>query len=361
MKFVVFTASALIVAASTASAGGIERRGDPSQILFEEGKNYLEISTVIVNPTVSGVPLTGIPAGATGNITNSYETYALGYKHDVNARLALAFVIDEPVGASLRYSSPLAFFGGSNAEVSSVAVTGMAKYQISDRFSVYGGLRLIGVDGDITVISPASAPSPYSLSVSKDYQVGYLAGVAFEIPSIALRVAATYESKTEHDFRDNNGAPFEVEIPQAFTLRAQSGIAADTLLFGSVKWREWSKFRVQPADFFSLVPGVGPVNTPIASGTNDIWTYELGLGHKFHENWSGAVSMGYEENLGDKVGNFSGTDGYISYGLAVSYETDGWKVTSGVRYVDLGDAESSVTSFTGNDTISAGVKVAYKF
>jgi len=361
MKYVVLTASVFTFAASMVSAGGIERRGDPSQILFEDGKNYLEFSAVTVHPTVSGVPLPGIPAGPTGNITNSYQTYALGYKHDLNDRLTLAFVIDEPVGASLAYSTPLAFFGGSNAEVSSIAYTGLAKYQVSNRFSVYGGLRVIGVEGAITVVSPASTPSPYNLNVSKDYQVGYLAGVAYEIPDIALRVAATYESETTHDFRDNSGTPFQVEIPQAFTLHAQTGIAANTLLFGSVKWREWTKFRVQPADFFSLVPGVGPVNTPIASGTSDIWTYELGIGHKFNDNWSGAAVIGYEKDLGDTVGNFSGTDGYVSYGLAVSYETDDWKVTTGVRYIDIGSADSSVTSFSGNDAISAGVKVAYKF
>jgi long-subunit fatty acid transport protein len=361
LKTTKFTLGVFFLTASSAVAGGIERQSDPSQILFEEGKNYLEFSATTVHPTVSGVPLSGIPAGPTGNIANDYQTYALGYKRELNDRITLAFVVDEPVGASLAYSNALAFFGGSRAEVSSIAYTGMAKYQVNEKFSFYGGLRLIGVDGAITVVSPASTPSPYNLNVSKDYQVGYLMGVAYEIPDIALRVAATYESKTDHDFRDNNGTPFQVEIPQAVTIHAQTGIASNTLLFGSVRWREWSKFAVQPADFFSLVPGVGPVNTPIASGTNDIWTYELGAGHKFNDSWSGAVAVGYEKDLGDTVGNFAGTDGYFSYGLAVSYEADEWKITTGVRYTDLGSADSSVTAFSGNDAVAAGVKVAYSF
>ena len=237
----------------------------------------------------------------------------------------------------------------------------MAKYQVNERFSFYGGLRIVGVDGDITVTSPVTVSSPYNLSVSKDYQVGYLAGVAYEIPDIALRIAATYESKTEHDFQDNTSTPFQVEIPQAFTLQAQTGVSTNTLLFGSVKWREWTRFRVQPSDFLTLVPGVGVVNAPIAGGTSDIWTYELGVGRTFNENWSGAATIGYEKDNGDIVGNFSGTDGYVSYGLAVSYETEGWKVTTGVRYTDIGDADSSVTSFSNNDALSAGVKVSYSF
>lgn len=360
-KNAALAASVFTVSASMVSAGGIERRGDPSQILFQKGKNYLEFSAASVHPTVSGSALPGVPAGPTGNISNSYSSYAFGYKRELNDRVSLAFVIDEPIGASLSYTSPTAFFAGSSAEVSSIAYNAMAKYQVNERFSFYGGLRIVGVDGDITVTSPVTVSSPYNLSVSKDYQVGYLAGVAYEIPDIALRIAATYESKTEHDFQDNTSTPFQVEIPQAFTLQAQTGVSTNTLLFGSVKWREWTRFRVQPSDFLTLVPGVGVVNAPIAGGTSDIWTYELGVGRTFNENWSGAATIGYEKDNGDIVGNFSGTDGYVSYGLAVSYETEGWKVTTGVRYTDIGDADSSVTSFSNNDALSAGVKVSYSF
>jgi long-subunit fatty acid transport protein len=117
---------------------------------------------------------------------------------------------------------------------------------------------------------------------------------------------------------------------------------------------------VQPADFFSYATGA-PVNTAIASGTSDIWTYELGLGRRFNENWSGAVTLGYEKDNGDIVGNLSGTDGYVSYGVGVTYETESWEVTTGVRYIDIGSANSSVTSFTDNDAIAFGTKLAWRF
>ena len=352
--------------ATTAAAGEIERRGDPSMILFEEGRNYVEFSAAHVNPKVSGTPLAGVPANPTGNIQKSYQSYAGGYKHDLTDRITLALVIDEPVGASVDYTTPGAFFDSSFAEVESIAYTGLGRYKISDRVSVYGGLRLVGLSGDLLVLSPtttdnpALGPQPYALSVSKDYQLGYLLGAAYETPDIALRFALTYESKTHHDIDDTTGAPFEVELPQSVTLHAQSGIAANTLLFGSVRWREWSKFQVQPADFFSLETGV-PVNVPIASGPSDIWTYELGLGRRFNENWSGAVILGYEKDEDDIVGNLSGKDGFFSYGLAVTYETGQWGVTMGLKYFDIGDADTNVTSFSGNDAIAFGTKVAFKF
>ena len=372
-------AAVLSVAATTSFAGEIERRGDPSMILFEEGKNYVEFSAASVSPSVSGTPLpVAGPVSGTGNIQGDYRSFAGGYKHDLTDKLSLALVIDEPVGAKVDYQGPIAilggsFFGTSFADVESLALTGMARYKATDRISVYGGLRYIGLSGDLGVTSPAtlgnpgpgrSTNQPYTLSVEKDWQLGYLLGAAYEIPAIALRVALTYESKTEHDFKDNTGTPFEVELPQSVTLHAQSGIAANTLLFGSVRWREWTKFEVRPTDFIRVTPTPGgPVfdNPAIASGPSDIWTYELGLGRRFNENWSGAVILGYEKDEGDIVGNLSGKDGFFSYGLAATYETPEWEITVGIRYFDIGDTNSNVTNFSDNDAFAFGTKFAFRF
>lgn len=371
MKTQLLAATALAMTATVADAGGIERRGDPSMILFEKSERYLELTAVHVDPNVSGSPRPGIPTGPTGNIQESYRSFAGAYKHDINDKITLAFVIDEPMGASVDYSTvPFflggAFFGGSNARVNSIAFTGLARYKFTERMSVYGGLRYMGLGGDLDVISPATAPlgsgpgTLYTLDVSKDFKLGYLLGAAYEIPKIALRVALTYESKTEHDFVDNTGASFDVEIPQAVTLHFQTGIAANTLLFGSVKWREWSKFFVQPLDFMSFATGA-PVNVPIAFGTDDVWTYELGIGRKFSENWSGAVSVAYEEKENTIVGNLAGTDGFIRYGIAAIYENENIKITSGVSYADVGSATTSVSNFSGSEAWAIGTKVGFKF
>jgi len=383
MKNYALAATGLTLLAGAAQAGGIERRGDPSQLLFEEGKNYVEFSVTSVNPDVSGVarPGTGgAPFAPTGDIQDRYQNYALGYKHQLNDKVSLAFVIDEPVGADVTYDAPTAFgggsfFGTSTASVDSVRYTGMVKYKATNRFSVYGGLSYVGLSGSLLVVSPgtgglpptATPPNPglgqegrYSLAVNKDFQVGYMFGAAYEIPDIALRVALTYESETEHEFDDNTGAPFEVKLPESWTLHAQSGIAKDTLLFGSVRWREWSEFQVAPQDFFSFATGA-PVTTPIAFGTEDVYTYRLGIGRRFNENWSGAFILGYEEQTGNQVGNLEGTDGFMSYTVAVTHETENWEVTGGLSYIDIGNATTSVASFRNNDGIAFGLKFGVRF
>ena len=73
------------------------------------------------------------------------------------------------------------------------------------------------------------------------------------------------------------------------------------------------------------------------------------------------MAIGYERDLGDTVGNFSGTDGFISYSVAVSYEVESWQVTTGLTFFELGSADSSVTAFSGNDGVSAGLQVSYTF
>ncbi|MFO7758621.1 MAG: outer membrane protein transport protein [Roseovarius sp.] len=385
MKHFILATTVLGTVSAGAFAGGIERRGDPSQILFEEGKRYLEFSVTSVQPDVSGVarPI-GAPvslAGPTGDIQKTFQNYAVGYKNQINDRLAVAFVIDEPVGASVDYRGGTffdggAFFGGSSASVDSMRFTGMAKYNATDRFSVYGGLNYVGLSGDLTVISPGTGgfppanrppgvgfPGQYRLSVDKDWQLGYVLGAAYEIPDIALRVALTYESKTTHDFRDNTGTPFKVELPQSVTLHAQSGIAPDTLLFGSIRWREWSQFEVAPEDFLAFDQGPPPSaeTTPIAFNESDVYTYRLGLGRSFTDKWSGAFVLGYEEQTGDQIGNLDGTDGFWSYTVALTHEVEAWEVTGALSYIDFGNGDTNVASFKGNDAVAFGLKVGLRF
>ena len=347
-------ATALTIAATGAHAGGIMRDGDRSQVLFEEGKNYLEFSTATVNPNVSGT-VAGVLGS--GNIQSSYQNYALSYKHQVNDKFAFAITGNEPYGANVTYVAGTPYpFSGSSAVLDTFAVTGLAKYNFSERVSAYGGVRIQALSGNLQ-IRTAGLPLPavYNLQRDRDWQTGYVLGAAYQIPDIAMKVAITYESEIEHEFVDSLGLPFDVTIPQAVTLHAQSGIAKDTLLFGSIRWQEWTEFEIRPMDFLG-----GAV--AIASEPSDIWTYEVGIGRKFTDHWSGAFTIGYEEDQGDVVGNLSGRDGYTSFGVAVKYETENWEITSGVRYIDVGSARTSIgANFTDNDAIAAGIKVGLRF
>lgn len=359
MKRNVLAATALTIAAAGAGeAGGIMRDGDRSQILFEKGAkgtNYLEFSAAAVAPDVNGSLLGG--RLRSGNIQASYQSYSLAYKHQYSDRLSWAIIANQPVGADVSYVAGTPYpFSGSSATIESMAVTGLVKYNLSDRVSAYGGLRAQSMKGNVSIRTVGlPLPPVYDLNVDNDYRLGYVLGAAYEIPEIAMKVALTYDSEIEHSYRDNTGTPFDVTIPQAVTLHAQTGIAQDTLLFGSVRWQEWTEFEIRPRDFLGGL-------VAIASEPSDIWTYEIGLGRRFSENWSGVVSLGYEEDLGDTVGNLSGKDGYASVGLAVIYETADWEVRTGVKYFDVGGARTGIgADFTDNDALAVGMTVGLRF
>lgn len=364
MKKLALAATTLGLAAGAAQAGSIQRDTDRSQILFEEGENYLEFSVVSFTGTISGVG-TGTFAGLeSGNIFRNYQTYGLGYKREINEKLTFAIVANNPVGADIAYPATNAPypFATAEAEIDSLAVTAYLKYQFTENISAYGGLRLQSLDGSVDLPTPAPGLIPrYRLDVDQDYQLGYVLGAAYEIPDIAMRVALTYESKIEHEFRDGNGVPFDVEIPQAVTLHGRTGIAPTVLAFGSIRWQEWSEFQVAPQDFLDY-----PGNTsglPIAFGADDYWTYEIGLGKRLNQNWSIAGTFGYETDAGEPVGNLEGKDGYFSYGASAKYSTEAYDVSVGLKYFDLGSAETTTigSQFSGNDVLAVGVRVGWRF
>ncbi len=347
---------AVLVALSTgyALAGGVERSSQSVGILFEEGR-YAEISYGFFDPGVSGS--IGGGASPSGEMSPAYSSFSLGYKQALSDRLAFALIVDEPIGADVDYPSNGYPLQGTTAKLEALAVTGLVKYNIDETYSVYGGLRVQQAKGTVNI--PGFF---YSLDTDRQTDIGYVLGVAWEKPEIAARVAFTYNSAITHSFNSvENGTnfdTFETEVPQSVNLEFQTGIASDTLLFGSVRWVDWTEFTINPPDWALSRPA------PLVSYQSDRVTYNLGIGRRFNDQWSGALTVGHEPSNGDQTGNLGPTDGFTSVGVAATYTHDTIKVTTGVRYVDIGDATTQaplLADFSGNYGIGVGVRVGFSF
>ena len=365
MKTILAGASLLALGTTAAVAGGVERAVTSPAQLFEKG-NYAELSFGSVSPSVSGTQVAPfiLPAGgSSGDVADRFNLFSLGVKTAVNDRIDVAVVLDQPIGAGVDYSSPSYLYGvgpGSHAEIDSKALTAMLRYRLDGGFSVYGGLKLEEVSGKVSFFDG------YRMSTSKETDLGYLLGVAYEKPEIALRVALTYLSDITHNFDANeNGVvtQFETTVPQTVSLEFQSGIAKDTLVFGSVRWREWSNFDITPKLYEVIYGGEA-----LVSYRKDSVTYTLGLGHKFTENWSAAMSYTHEGKRGGFSGNLGPTDGLDSLGLGVTYTKDNIKVTAGVSYSHLGNTmtrlprtNAQFSDFRDNHAVGFGLKVGYAF
>ncbi|MEX5729001.1 long-chain fatty acid transport protein [Rhodovulum iodosum] len=372
-----------LLGAGAAFAGGVERTTQSTGILFQDG-NYVEFTFGHLFADISGTQAFAVgptsPAGASsGDMTGDFTAASLGFKTRLNDRMDAALVLDSPFGAAVDYGPDTGYlyggsslaFGGSTANLESQAATAMLRYRLDGGISVFGGLRMLKVSGDVGLFNG------YTLDTSTETDLGYLLGVAYERPEIALRVALTYNSAITTDFGATEAAPvdgvpatmtdFTTEFPQSVNLEFQTGIARDTLVFGSVRWVDWSEFQIAPTIY---VAGVGE---PLVSFDEDRITYQIGVGRRFSDHWSGAITASHEPQNGGFAGNLGPRDGLTSLGLAATYTTGKVEITGAVRYFWIGDAKTkpppalgapagtTFGQFEDNEGLGVGVKVAYRF
>lgn len=364
-KYLGTSAIAVAVAATGAHAGGVERSTQSTAVLFEKGR-YLEFSASGLDPRVSGVGgliSTGIESG---DMSGSQLNFGFAYRADLSDTLSYALIYDQPYGAKVNYPVSTYFAAGSTAELKSHALTGILQYNMASNVSLYGGLRAQ------TLEAVADVPflGSYSAVGERDFALGYLLGVAYEKPEIALRVALTYNSAIDHELDTTETSALgagrtsvtPIETPQSWNLEFQTGIAQDTLLFGSVRWVDWTAFDISPDDYATVSSGGS-----LVSFSDDRTTYTLGLGRRLNETWSVLGSLSYEEHTGSPTGNLGPSDGRLGVAVGAVYTKGNMKVTGGISYIDVGDARTQVGAvvpggiFENNSAIAAGIKVGWTF
>ena len=348
MRTQFLTAGLVTLAAAPALAGGVERSTQSLAILFEEGR-HLQFGARVGAPDLTGQLAPRFGGAATGDIANTFATGSVAYKADITDKLSYALILDQPVGADVVYpaGSPLATLSG---KIDSTALTGVMRYKFGGGVSAYAGVRSVWTSGRVTipgtVVAGLGGPNaPYVLSTDTDQAFGYLLGVAYERPDIALRVALTYSSQVRHSFTATEtlgGAAvpptqFGTDIPQSLTLDFQSGVAEDTLVFGSVRWVDWTDFAI-PA------PRLGAT---IVSYPEDSITYTLGVGRQFTERWSGSLSLTHDTGTGNPTSNLGPTGERTALGVGVSYSMDAVTLSAGLEY--------------DNSALGGGLQVSYSF
>ncbi|TIV19705.1 MAG: transporter, partial [Mesorhizobium sp.] len=206
---------------------------------------------------------------------------------------------------------------------------------------------------------------------------GWRAGIAYEIPDIALRASLVYNSKVKLDNisgtldLSNVGAPiFPIYgstqyMPDVVEFKLQSGIAPGWLAFGSVKWVNWSLLQSVPICVVGTPSSACVTGDALHSGQitsldlmyRDGWTVSGGIGHKFNDQWSAAGQLSWDRGT---------SHGYGS-------QTDTWTLGGGVAYTPrpnielrLAGAIGVLTSghsgiVNGENGYQAGTEVSYDF
>ncbi|WPY95234.1 outer membrane protein transport protein [Limimaricola variabilis] len=381
-------ALATALMASQAGAIGLDRSNQDITAIFEEG-NVLELSFGKVFPDISGndgehaiVPTTDARYDSVGE---DFTNLSGSVKFDVSPQVSMALIADQPFGADIAYSeNPMSNLGGTTAQLDSHAITAVGRYKFNDNFSVHAGVRRETLSADIALSGFAYGPTfigtnrtlnGYSVTLDESSANGYLVGAAYEKPEIALRVALTYNSAIEHEFDTTErlvgnvvaaGGTTEVETPESWNLDAQTGVAADTLVFANIRYAAYEDTRVSPAVFAGATGGASLTNI------DDNYQMQVGVGRKLSDMFAVQAAIGFEAEGDERISPLDPTNGkrWVSLGGAYTMETV--TISGGIRYTMLGDANPETTNpltgrpedravFNDNSAVAIGMSVAYRF
>ena len=348
------------------------------RIFFEDG-TYGEIGLsysapdldgkgAILPPSLGGVPV----SGDTGDLLRNYWSASAALKGDFtfNDRLSWLLTFDQPYTAQTQYkqgSFPAQFnYAGTEADLDTYQLTAALAYDATPNVKVYGGLRAQRMDA--TAALPVL--SGYRISADDDWGYGGYLGAAYHRPEIGLRVALTYASKISHSLSTNERSDLfgsvndttNVDTPQSVTLEAQTGVAADTLAFGSIRWVDWSEFAIAPemyADITGLVLGE---RRPLVDYPEDWWTYNLGVARQFTPDFAASVSVTYEPQVNEVLTTLGPVDGRTTLNLGASYDIGQATLSAGLVYGWLGDATNLLdTKYRDGTVVGGGVRIGYAF
>jgi long-subunit fatty acid transport protein len=349
MKLKITTSAAILGAlTSPAWAGSLERNNMPIELLFDSG-NVLQFSYTAPSPNLSAAPF-----GSTGSVLNDFSTLGFAFKTDLNDDLAIGVFFNQPFGADNGYESgPVA---GYAIDFVSNEIAVVLSYQMNPNLSFHGGLRAVQSELDLSV-PPAGG---YTLQTGSDTGFGYLLGASYVVPERGARMTLTYQSSVKHtfdstEFGSTAFGETEAELPQSLKLDGEIALSSNTLLFGSVKWSDYSNFDVAAPGFSALVaPG------SVIDYQEDNISVSIGLGRSINDEWS--VFGILEAQLADgEQTALRPYDGSRAVTLGARYSSGQYEVTAGAQYRQFGDSVVSGATFSGNDAVSPFFTVAYSF
>lgn len=291
---------AALAAASAAGAGGFSRSTANTDILFQDGTYNFENSVTYVNPNRK-FDKNPVPALNGTSFSDSYFIPNLAAKYSVTDNLSCAFTYTTPYGGDSKFD--VVNHKGKTEEkfrTDEYAATCAVFIPMeTGRIAVLGGVFYEDFHYDFEGFTRVGAlTTPLNFDVDSQ-KWGWRAGLAYEIPEYGFRTQILYRSGTNQSGTSTAYLPDvgmtlpvygEGSLPQSIELKAQTGVAPGWLVFGSVKWTDWSAL-----DRLDLNLGGQPFSNIYE--WRDGWTFTAGVGHEFTDRISGAVTLGYDRGV----------------------------------------------------------------
>ncbi|MBF2718503.1 outer membrane protein transport protein [Psychrobacter sp. NG254] len=286
----------------------------------------------------------------------------------------------------------------TNVEVRSQSLTGILgmKFGANKNFQIYGGPVAQRIQAETKLRGLAYGPATgYTSTSNPDMDYGYIAGLAYYKPEIALKAALTYRSEIDHDTQiseyyplvairaaaagatpeqaaaaANRNSKYEISTPKSVNFDFQTGINPTTLATAKVRWVPWSDFVITPP-LYNATSKLNPLYADdglnLVEYDDDQWQVELGLAKRVAPALAISGTVGWDSGAGNPTTSLGPVEGYYSVGLGAKYNvTENWAVSAGGKYLWFGDAQGAlptdkiVADFEDNDGFIAGVKLSYQ-
>lgn len=265
--------------------------------------------------------------------------------------------------------------GATNVSISSQNFTGLLGVKLGEKknIQIYGGPTIQRLEGDVHLRGNAyKTASGYDANITRDTAYGWMAGIAYLKPEIALKAALTYRSEIDHDVTHTENLPalgaagvgtneITITTPKSVNLDFQTGINPTTLLTAKARWVPWSDFAIKPK-IYGSASGLN-----LVSYDDDAWTAEVGLGKKLSPQLAISGAVGYDSGAGNPITSLGPVEGNWNVGLGAKYNlTPEWAISGGVKYLMFGDAKaklpdgSIVGDFQDNDGWVYGLRLSYQ-
>ena len=379
MKNLLKISFAGMLIASPAFSGGWEASRLDSSMMYQDG-TYAEVGTSSISYDITAK--TQATAGTTHKMAKDQTRTSLGFKmqygdFDIGLTnyLSGAIQLDGQATAAHKAGATCPTAGAGialcstvpSADVDMKSLALLGRYRLNDNISFLGGINRYNVsNGKVQTLSG------YYEKITGDEMVP-LVGAAYENKEIALRVELLLQLETDMSLTASTSAAkaapttavsnSKLTVPQTITLNFQSGIAEDTLLFGSIHQADWANAQISiPAN-----NSAAKILTEFASRT----AYSVGIGRKLTDAFSVLGSYSTEEGGGaTSTDPFTLTDGSQSLGLGVRYTRDNMTVTGGYSYSKVGDVKVTkavggglnlTADYKDNTVTGLGLKVGFSF
>jgi long-chain fatty acid transport protein len=335
--------------ATGAQAGGWNRGEADTDILYEDGQYVMRGGATLVVPHRQFATING--ADATDDaFSQKYWIPSMAFKFQATENFGCALTYTQPFGADADYGTQAQAAGAS---IHKDFITN--EYGATCDVSMQAGKGRLHFLGGVFMqdFSYTANSATGTLLLEDDSAYGYRLGVGYDIPEYALRAQLMYRSAVDHDADEGSFdwnpavAPFGLQdafgtgtLPQSVKLSLQTGVAPGWMVYGSVKWTDWSVMDSLNYSIFRPGAPGGYLQRQDVYNWEDGWTIQAGVAHAFTEKFAGTVNVTWDKGVDTGADIYTDTwtigagvsvkhgPGELRFGGAVSYLTEGSQSTT---------------------------------